>query len=122
MEKAKRYTYGYKNDAARLHVGYKQSVITIPVYVCKKINDRWSILGIDTDIVTLSVDDKIIDIIPAKESSDETYALCYNGTGSGRKVTLPMYLVEKYGFYDGYFRTEVLKNGTLRVKLTERLK
>jgi len=122
METArKRYTFGYKNDVARLHIKNPQSTISIPAFVCRQLFDKWSALGIDTDIITYSLDNTKILIVPASTSSDETFVLSTNGSGAGRKVTLPLYLVEKYKLQNGYYRIRVSKDGALEINLKERV-
>lgn len=122
METArKRYTFGYKNDVARLHIKNPQSIVSIPAFVCRQLFDKWSALGIDTDIITYSLDNTKILIVPASTSSDETFVLSTNGSGAGRKVTLPLYLVEKYKLQNGYYRIRVGKDGALEINLKERV-
>lgn len=122
METArKRYTFGYKNDVARLHIKNPQSIVSIPAFVCRQLFDKWSVLGIDTDIITYSLDNTKILIVPASTSSDETFVLSTNGSGAGRKVTLPLYLVEKYKLQNGYYRIRVGKDGSLEINLKERV-
>ena len=122
MEKAKRNTYSYKNNVVRLHIKRPQSIISIPSFVCRQLNDRWDILGIDTDIIELMVDEGNIEILPAECSSNTTYVLGSNGSGAGRKVTLPLYLVDKFDLIDGYYRADVRNDGVLHVSLREKVK
>ena len=122
METArKRYTFGYKNDVARLHIKNPQSTISIPAFVCRQWFDKLYVLGLFTDIITLSVDESEIKISPASISSDETFVLCTNGSGAGRKVTLPLYLVDKYDLKAGYYHISVLDDGALQINLKERV-
>ena len=122
MKAKKRYTYGYKNDAVRLHIKSPQSILSIPAFVCRKLFDRWEVLGIDTDIIELDVENSIINVTPALCSSRFTFVLSTNGSGAGRKVTIPAYIVKEFDLVDGYYRVEVQKDGTLHVNLKERLK
>lgn len=122
MKARKRYTYGYKNDAVRLHIKSPQSILSIPAYVCRQLFNCWDDLNIETDIIELDVENNVIQITPALCSSKFTFVLCTNGSGAGRKVTIPAYIVKEFDLTDGYFKADVLKDGTLHVDLKERLK
>ena len=122
METArKRYTFGYKNNVARLHIKTPQSIVSIPAFVCRQLLDKWTNLGIETDIITYAIDDTEIIITPALTSSDETFVLSTNGSGAGRKVTIPLYLVDKYSLKAGYYHISVLDDGALQINLKERV-
>lgn len=113
---------GYKKNIVRLYIKIPQSTISIPAFVCRQLFAKWSVLGIDTDIITFSMDDTEIRVAPASISSNETFVLSTNGTGAGRKITLPLYLVKKYGIETGYYETNVLDDGELQIILKERVR
>lgn len=113
MEKAKRHSYAYKSMISTIGIYKKQATLRFTAMVSKKF---MTLIPNDVDRVDIFIDEKGIEVVPNK---DGEFAICQNGSGFGLRVTIPMYLVDKYNLHNGNYETDINKNGTIHVYLTK---
>lgn len=85
------------------------------------IQDALEVMGLDYCNVEVLIDSNKIEIQPSDGDSN-TYALSRNGSGTGFRVTLNRYYVEKYQIATGCYACKVDDDGTITINLKARCK